>query len=103
MPADSVYTFRGVVVSLPDTERRGSTLMIHHEAIAEFKNELGKIVGMEEMTMPFFPKDLSLFQGILKGDEIECVVEIRWKGEPREVITSVKKLQPGTVHFQTPS
>ncbi len=55
----NAYTVRGEVVSLPDAVQ---DLQIRHEAIPEFQNPGGSM-GMNTMTMPFWPP-----QGIAKDD-----------------------------------
>ena len=48
-----VYTVRGVVKQLPIEGNRNAELLIRHEAIPNFENETGTVVGMMSMTMPF--------------------------------------------------
>jgi hypothetical protein len=93
---DQSYTIRAQVTALPDPPKQA--LRLHHEAIPTFVGSSGKVEGMEEMEMefPFLAPSASL-KGIAPNDLVEATMEIRWKAEPRFVLTSIRKLPPGTV------
>lgn len=89
------YTTRGVVVSLPRWEDAGSQLQIRHEAIPEFRDAGGEVVGMESMTMPF-PAEEALLVNIAAGDKVEFDFEVSWTGSPPLRVTRIAKLPPET-------
>lgn len=94
-PPDQTYTIRAQVTALPDPPKHA--LRLHHEAIPGFIGSDGKVEGMEEMEMefPFLAPSASL-TGIAVNDLIEATMEIRWKAEPRFLLTTIHKLPPGT-------
>ena len=73
-----VYTVRGVVRQLPSA--LANELHVRHEAIADFRDADGEVVGMESMTMPFPLADAALTAGVEPGDKVEMVFEVRWDG-----------------------
>ena len=90
------YAMRGEIVRLPAAGSR--EMAIRHEAIPEFRDEAGKVVGMEAMTMPF-----TLAQGVgvdalAPGDKIAFTLEMRWR-DPREIarISRIERLPAGTL------
>ncbi|MFO0857313.1 MAG: copper-binding protein [Phycisphaerales bacterium] len=99
-PAEYSYTSRGVVVGLPEAQfRPGGViyLQLHHENIPDFTLENGVKAGMNEMIMDFptISPNVS-FTGLKVGDKVEFVMEVRWKSEPRFVVTRLEKLDPAT-------
>lgn len=99
-PAEYSYTSRGVVVGLPEAQfRPGGViyLQLHHENIPDFTLENGVKAGMNEMIMDFptISPNVS-FAGLKVGDKVEFVMEVRWKSEPRFVVTRLEKLDPAT-------
>lgn len=94
-PPDQSYTIRARVTALPAPPKQA--LRLHHEAIPTFVGSDGKVEGMEEMEMefPFLAPGASL-RGIALNDAVEATMEIRWKSEPRFLLTAIHKLPPGT-------
>jgi predicted small lipoprotein YifL len=93
-PADQSYVVRARLVSKP-TE--GSYLTMHHAEIPEFKNQTGATVGMKEMVMEFAeltPGAAAELAGIAVGDGVEVAFEVRWKSDPRMLVTKLTKLAP---------
>lgn len=95
VPAES-YAMRGEIVRLPAAGSR--EMAIRHEAVPDFRDEGGKVVGMEAMTMPF-----TLAQGVgvdalAPGDKIAFTLEMRWR-DPREIarISRIERLPAGTL------
>jgi len=93
-PADATYTVRGRVHQLPGA---GQAFEVHHEQIPTFADKTGAVVGMKEMTMPFgaIASGVSM-AGLKPGDAIEMDFEVRWKHDPRSLVTRVTKLPEGT-------
>ncbi len=93
-PAAAVYQVRGEIRQLPVAPARD--LMIRHEAIADFRDEAGEIVGMEAMTMPFTLAPGVELDGLAAGDRVEFTLEVRWD-DPANLarITRLVRLPPG--------
>lgn len=78
-PVDS-YAMRGEIARLPQSGAR--EIVIRHEAVPGFRDEGGRVVGMEAMTMPFtLGSDLpaSALEGLVPGDRIAFTLEMRWQ------------------------
>lgn len=96
-PVDS-YAMRGEIVRLPQPGSR--EIVIRHEAVPGFRDDAGKVVGMEAMTMPFsLAPDLpeAAIAGLAAGDRIAFTLEMRWQ-DPGEIarISRLEKLPAGT-------
>ncbi len=85
------YAMRGEIVRLPAAGSR--EMAIRHEAIPEFRDEAGKVVGMEAMTMPFTLASGVAIAGLAPGDRVAFTLEMRWQ-DPREIarISRIEKL-----------
>ena len=94
-PVES-YSVRGLVRHLPEPGRQGQELLVWHEAILDFKNAEGKIVGMESMSMGFPLADAELTADLAVGDRIRMDFEVRWDGGHPLTITAIEKLPPET-------
>lgn len=93
-PTAQTYTVRGQVTMVPMPNDPASQLRIHHEAIADFKDQSGK-EGMSAMDMPFTPaKGLSL-ANVKSGDKVEFVLSVDWP-QNRIEITRIKVLPADT-------
>jgi hypothetical protein len=85
---------RAEVVALPP--KPGGELVLRHEAIPDFTDKSGAVVGMSSMVMPFpVAPDLSL-AAIAPGDKIELVLSLDW-ARGKYLIESLKKLPAATV------
>ena len=71
-------------------------MMIQHEAIKDFKNPDGEVIGMMSMTMPFPVGPGVSLEGIQPGDTVQFTFELRWKGKPPFQLTSIQKLPADT-------
>lgn len=82
-PAPDVYECRGVVRQLPAAGAAKPEIYIQHEAIAEFRDANGKVVGMESMAMPFPIEPSMPWQALQVGDKIAFTFEVQWQeGHP---------------------
>ncbi|MFO0833018.1 MAG: copper-binding protein [Phycisphaerales bacterium] len=92
-PAEQTYTVRAVVMGLPASGR--AYLELHHEEIPTFVGRDGSAEGMKEMIMDF-PSILPTVDlgSIHVGDKVEVTFEVRWKSDPRTVVTGMRPL-PG--------
>lgn len=87
------YTVRAEVVAVPP--RPGGELLLRHEAIPQFTDRSGAVVGMKSMVMPFpVPASLPL-EGITPGDKIELVFSVDWESG-KYTVQSVEKLPAAT-------
>ena len=86
---------RGEIVRLPAPGSH--EIVIRHEAVPDFRDEAGKVVSMEAMTMPFALAPEASIAGLAPGDRIAFTLEMRWQ-EPSEVarISRIGKLPEGT-------
>ncbi len=92
----AVYTVRGEVTALPEKGKPQTELMIKHEAIDDFKNKDGKVVGMNSMIMDF-PPEKGLDVTVLKvGDKVEVEFAVWWSQSPPWLATKVTKLPADT-------
>jgi Cu/Ag efflux protein CusF len=96
-PAADVYTVRGVVEKLPQTDGPDKNLYIHHAPIPDFRDEHGKVVGMMSMTMPFPVAAGVSLAGIAPGDPVEFTFTMSWKRPSGYQVTRIEKLPAGTV------
>ena len=89
------YTVRGIVQQVPAANEPGSSLMVKHEPIHNYKRR-GEVVGMDSMVMPFPPAaDLSL-EGIKPGDKVRLTFEQTTGNGPSLETTAIEKLPPDT-------
>lgn len=94
--AARVYTVRGEVRQLPDPAQPGSGLYILHEAIPDFTNREGQVVGMESMTMPFPVAEEVSLEGLQRGDPVELELRVHWEASPEVQVTELRELPAGT-------
>jgi Cu/Ag efflux protein CusF len=93
-PEPASYTVRGRVVAMPSTP--SGEIQIEHEAIHEFVDFRGDVVGMDAMTM-FFPLAEGVAsEEIVAGDIVEFDLLVDWNAEPLSKITRIAKLPPET-------
>ncbi len=89
------YSMRGEIVRLPPPGTR--EIAVRHEAVPDFRDESGKVVGMGAMTMPFTLAPEVSLSGLAPGDRISFTLEMRWK-ETRDIarIAGLEKLPAET-------
>lgn len=86
----AAYEVRGEILRLPSSAR--PEILIRHEAIAGFRDEQGKEVGMEGMTMPFTLAPGTPVDGLAVGDAVRFTLETRWELDRDPVrITRIEK------------
>jgi hypothetical protein len=94
-PADQTYTVPGTIAALPVRGDVRQPLKIHHEVIPHFVGRDGAVIGMAEMSMPFPDVapgvDLST---LTIGQRVEFTFEVRWRSEPRSLVTKIVPLSP---------
>jgi Cu/Ag efflux protein CusF len=97
-PADSgtrTYTVRGEVVQTPAPVASGAQVLVRHEAIDDFVDATGKVVGMDAMVMPFDVAAPLTAKDLAVGDKVEVRFSMDWKG-PRLRVERMERLPPGT-------
>lgn len=88
------YRLRGVVVALPGAG--DASLTLSHEALPDFVDSRGELVGMDAMTMPFpLGRDVAL-EGVEVGDQVECTLHVDWEAERPVEVTVVRELPAGS-------
>lgn len=96
-PPTAVYTVRGTVDQIPIDGEPQTEFRVHHEAIDNFKNQSGLVVGMSAMTMPFPLGPGVRLDGVGVGDHVELTFAIWWDQEaPEYHITRLRKLPAET-------
>lgn len=96
--AAQVYEVRGQVRQLPGASAGAgdSGLLLAHEAIDDFVDREGKVVGMDPMTMSFPVAEGVSLDGVDVNDVVEIELQVDWKGEPAVQVTRVEELPAGT-------
>jgi Cu/Ag efflux protein CusF len=88
------YSFRGEVVKLPDARHKSPQVTLRHEAIPDFRDQSGTVVGMSSMVMPFDASPAT-FDGIAVGDKVEALLAADWSRASFR-IERARKLPPDT-------
>lgn len=103
-PPPETYRVRAQVRQVPAPDAARGEILVRHEAISEFKNEDGKIVGMESMSMSFPLADVALAAGVAAGDRIELEFDVSWHGGNPLEVTAIDKLPEDTrLAFEPPA
>jgi hypothetical protein len=90
-----VYVVRGEVVRPPSPVVAGIEVLVRHEAIDDFVDAAGKVVGMDAMVMPFEVSPSAAPKDLAAGDKVEVRFSMEWK-EPRLRVERIERLPPGT-------
>jgi len=91
-----VYVVRGEVVQAPSPVTAGVQVLVRHEAIDDFVDASGTVVGMDAMVMPFEVATPLVAKDLAVGDKVEVRFSMDWK-EPRLRVERIERLPPGTV------
>ena len=91
-----VYVVRGEVVQAPSPVAAGTQVLVRHEAIDDFADATGMVVGMDAMVMPFEVATTLVPRGLSAGDKVAVRFSMDWK-EPRLRVEGIDRLPPGTV------
>lgn len=90
------YTVRGRVAQLPEAGNPASGFVVAHQAVDDFVDRQGEVVGMDPMTMSFPLGPKVSLAGLAVNDPVEFTLHVDWSATPPVRITSVHKLPPGT-------
>jgi len=88
------YVARGEIARLAPPEA-GPGLSIRHEAIPDFRDRTGAVVGMSSMVMHFPVAEGVSLAGLAPGDKIRFRFVMDWEATRFE-IESIEKLPPDT-------
>ena len=72
------YTFRAEVVKLPVATHARPQITLRHEAIPDFRDQSGAVVGMAAMVMPFELAPSASADGVTAGDKVEVILVADW-------------------------
>lgn len=89
------YTVRGEVVRLPESGAPSPEISIRHEAIPDFEDRQGAVVGMSAMVMPFRVGSGVSLAGLEPGDRIRFRFAVDWSSNRIE-LESVEELPRAT-------
>lgn len=95
---DARYTTQGRVYSVVTPDSPASEFMIHHEAIPNFVNGQGEVVGMNSHPMSF-PRvaDGVDVQGLRVGQPVRFTFDVTWgEAAPTWIITELELLPDDT-------
>jgi hypothetical protein len=85
------YRVQGRIESLPAGEAKPPQARIQHQAIADFRDRNGKVVGMPAMTMAFALSPGVNAQELQVGDAVNMTFEMRWEQTPSLWIVELTK------------
>jgi Cu/Ag efflux protein CusF len=94
---DATYTTRAVIEQLPEAGKPQTQLRCHHEAVDDFKNAEGKVVGMSAMVMDFPPAKGVSLDGLKVGDKVLMTWSVWWEHTPNWLAMKIVKLPDDTV------
>ncbi|MDY7095230.1 MAG: copper-binding protein [Acidobacteriota bacterium] len=94
--AATVYQIRAEIQALPIPDRASPELMVRHEAVDDWTDPTGTVVGMDAMTMPFPLESEAVADGFAAGDLVEMTVEVDWDGPRPVLVTGLEALPEGT-------
>lgn len=90
------YTVRGEIVQVARAGGAVSQLVVRHEAIDDFADATGTVVGMDAMVMPFDVGPPLSLEGLAAGDKVSLRFAMDWKGS-RLRVERVERLPAETV------
>ncbi len=88
------YTVRGEVVRIA-REGKAPQLSLRHEAIPDFADQTGRVVGMRPMVMPFDVAPDVRLDDVRPGDKVEARIAVGWS-PPAMRVEQLRKLPPDT-------
>ena len=88
--SDFQYSIEGLIRSIPKDNQGVKELIIQHEAVPDYRDETGKVVGMHAMTMPFYLAEELPIEGLKAGDRVKFKLEAWQKPRFKELITQIE-------------
>jgi Cu/Ag efflux protein CusF len=96
-PPNETYVVRGVVRQLPVAGQPQTEFKVKHEAIDNYVNRFGEVVGMGAMTMDFPRANGVSLDGLAVGDVVELTFAVwRKDGRVSYKTTAIRKLAGDT-------
>ena len=89
------YTVRGELVRIEDARGGVREISVRHEAIDDFADASGKVVGMASMVMPFEVPGTIPLDDVGVGDKIELRFAMTWS-PPSMRVEALRKLPAET-------
>jgi hypothetical protein len=89
------YTVRGEIVRPPEPSGPARQVAIRHEAIDDFVNEAGVVVGMDSMVMQFDVAPAVALDDVRVGDKVEVRLAVAWS-PPVLRVEQLRKLPADT-------
>ena len=89
------YTVRAEIVRLPDPAAPRREVALRHEAIDDFADASGKVVGMGAMVMPFELAPGVSLDGVGVGEKVEARFAVGWS-PPVLRVEELRKLPAST-------
>lgn len=87
------YKVKGIVKVLPHKGTASNEIIVQHEAIPDYRDDSGTVVGMSAMTMPFYLASGVKLDAVGVGDKVEMVLEQRLKPRFTEQVVSLTRIQ----------
>ena len=87
------YVVRGELARLP--ARAGDEVMVRHEAIPDFRDRDGAVVGMDAMVMGFQVTPELPLAGLRVGDKVRLAFAVDW-ARPSLTVERIERLPPDT-------
>jgi Cu/Ag efflux protein CusF len=87
------YVVRGELARLP--ARAGDEVMVRHEAIPDFRDREGAVVGMDAMVMGFQVTPDVPLAGLQVGDKVRLAFAVDW-ARPSLTVERIERLPPDT-------
>jgi len=89
------YTVRAEILRLPDPARPGTEMVVRHEAIDDFVDGFGTVVGMDAMEMSFPVMPPLSTGGLAVGDLVSVQFTVDF-GQESLAVERLDRLPPGT-------
>jgi hypothetical protein len=89
------YTVRAEILRLPDRDRPGAEVVVRHEAIDDFVDEWGTVVGMDAMEMSFPAGPGLVPEGFGVGERVSLRFTVDYSA-PSLTVERLERLPPGT-------
>lgn len=87
------YQMTGIVKGLPGKGRAQNEVLIKHEAVPDYRDSSGKVVGMSAMTMPFYLKEGLSLEGIKVGDKVAFKMTASFEPSFKEEVVAIRRVE----------
>lgn len=87
------YSVKGIIKGMPGDGLAKNEMLVKHQAIPEYRDDSGAVVGMMAMTMPFYLKEGLSLEGIKAGDSVELKIEQHLQPKFTEEVVALKKVE----------